>query len=192
MAELTNSPQLSQEPIENQVMVALRRIIRSIDIHSRALVKHYGLTGPQLIVLQEIYKKKEITSGRLAKAISLSQATVSGILDRLEKRELITRSRSEKDRRKVLVRTTIEADQMLETGPPIMQQSFVKALNNLQDWQRTMILCSLQHLVTLMHAEDLDAAPILVTGVSLNPMDESISDPSGGTATETEYGKNRR
>jgi DNA-binding MarR family transcriptional regulator len=183
---------LEQEPTVNQVMVALRRIIRSIDIHSRTLVKHYGLTGPQLVVLQEIYKQEEITPGHLAKAISLSQATVSGILDRLEKRGLVTRCRSASDRRKVLLKTTADADRMLNTGPPIMQVSFVNAFNQLEDWQRTMILSSLQHLVTLMHAEDLDASPILVTGANLNPTGEPVANPRIVTAMEQDNGKNRR
>ena len=153
----------NQGAIENQVLVALRRIIRSIDIHSRALVKHYGFTGPQLVVLQEIAKHGEITPGRLANAVSLSQATVSGILERLQKRGLIDRRRSETDRRQVLVRSTREATYMLETGPPIMQLSFVEAFNGLESWEQTMILSSLQRLVSLMDAETLDAAPMLAT-----------------------------
>jgi DNA-binding MarR family transcriptional regulator len=187
-----SSQQLEYEPTVYQVMVALRRIIRSIDIHSRRLVKHYGLTGPQLVLLQQIHKQEEITPGHLAKAISLSQATVSGILDRLEKRGLITRCRSASDRRKVLLKTTADAARMLETGPPIMQVSFVNAFSRLEDWQRTMILSSLQHLVTLMHAEDLDASPILVTGANLNTTGEPAADLRDGIAMDQGNGKNRR
>ena len=82
MKDLTTPKVQKKEPIENQVLVALRRIIRSIDMHSRTLVKYYGLTGPQLIILQEISKHDDITPGRLAKAVSLSQATVSRISER--------------------------------------------------------------------------------------------------------------
>ena len=186
MKEFVPTKMLKQEPIENQVLVALRRIIRSIDMHSRTLVKYYGLTGPQLVVLQEISKNEEITPGRLAEAISLSQATVSGILERLEKRDLVIRRRSESDRRRVLVRTTAKADQMLDSGPPIMQISFVDAFKNLQDWEQTMILSSLQHLVNLMNAEALDAAPILATDATLSPTETSLSNLSPNPAVEKE------
>lgn len=158
------SPSPAPVPIENQVLVAIRRIIRSIDTHSRSLKKHYGLTGPQLVVLQEIANHEEITPSRLAQGVSLSQATVTGILDRLAKHGLVIRRRSDTDRRKVLVKTTVEAEHMLATGPPIMQVSFVDAFNRLEDWEQRMILSSLQRLVALMDAEDLDAAPILTTG----------------------------
>jgi len=173
-----------QEPIENQVLVALRRIIRSIDMHSRTLKKYYGLTGPQLVTLQEISKHDEITPGSLAKAVSLSQATVTGILERLEKSGFIARRRSETDRRKVLVKTTSEADHMLTTGPPIMQVSFIEAFNRLPVWEQTMILSSLQHLVTLMNAEFLDAAPILATDAINTPTEEPQLDPSTLPAVE--------
>ena len=192
MDELGNTQALMQDPIEYQVLVALRRIIRLIDIHSRKLVKYYGLTGPQLIVLQDISKNDEITPGHLANAVSLSQATVSGILERLEKRGLVSRRRSRSDRRRVLVRTTAKADQMLESGPPIMQTSFIEAFKDLQDWEQTMILCSLQHLVNLMNAGALDAAPILATGATLSSTDESLSNASSDASMEKDNGKYNR
>ncbi len=184
MQEISAPKKQRSEPIENQVLVALRRIIRSIDMHSRTLSKFYGLTGPQLIVLQELSKNGEITPGRLAKAISLSQATVTGILDRLEKRGLIKRRRSNTDRRRVWVSTTAQADHMLNTGPPIMQVSFIEAFKRLQDWEQTMILSSLQHLVALMNAEAVDASPILTTDTSLSPTEEYRSGLKANPATE--------
>lgn len=180
-----------QAPLEDQVLVALRRIIRSIDIHSRMLVKHYGLTGPQLVVLQEIAKHGEITPGRLAQAVSLSQATVSGILERLKKRGLIARRRSQSDRRRVLVKSTGMAIHMLETGPPVMQISFVEAFKNLQDWEQTMILSSLQRLVSLVNAEALDASPMLAMD-AIPPFPENPPTVSPATnEVEQDHGKNR-
>ena len=155
---------LEQKPTVNQVMVALRRIIRSIDIHSRTLVKHYGLTGPQLVVLQEIYKREEITPGQLAKAISLSQGTVTGILERLEKRGLVVRRRSQSDRRRVLVEATAAGRELMATAPPLMQEAFVERFGDLQDWEQTMILSALQRLVAIMDAKAIHAAPILAAG----------------------------
>lgn len=180
-----------QEAIEDQVLVALRRIIRSIDIHSRTLVKHYGLTGPQLVVLQEISKHNHIMPGRLAEAVSLSQATVTGILDRLEKRGLIARRRSETDRRRVLLSITLEAVHMLDTGPPIMQLSFVDAFKGLQNWEQTMILSALQRLVALMDAEALVAAPIMTTETLCSPEENLLSGSLTDIPMEKEDGKDR-
>ena len=191
MKYLNNQQASAPDAIEDQVLVALRRIIRSIDIHSRTLVKYYGLTGPQLVVLQELSKHDEITPGHLAEAVSLSQATVTGILERLNKRDLIARRRSESDRRKVLVSITLEAVHMLDTGPPIMQHSFVEAFKGLQGWEQTMILSALQRLVALMNAETLVAAPLMTTETICSPEETSSSEAPIEITLENENGKNR-
>ena len=82
-----------------QVMAALRRIIRAIDLHSRSLVQRYGLTGPQLVVLKELVDASPRTVSELAAAVNLSQATVTGILDRLERKDMVIRRRDSKDKR---------------------------------------------------------------------------------------------
>src|SRR5690625_1946314 len=83
------------------VLIALRRIVRATDRYSRLLSKEAGLTAPQLLVMQAIVRHDELTMGQVADAVSLSQATVTTILDRLEKRGLVERKRSEQDKRRV-------------------------------------------------------------------------------------------
>lgn len=147
----------------DEVLIAIRKIIQSIDLHSRYLVRQVGLTGPQLVILQELSKLGEVSVGELSKAISLSQATVTGILERLAKRGLITRRRSDIDRRRVLVQATQECEALIKNAPPLMQEAFIKRFENLQDWEQMMILCSLQRLVSMMDAKSLAAAPFLTT-----------------------------
>lgn len=77
-----------------QVLVALRRVIRATDLHSKRLSKHAGLTGPQLLIMRTIRDLGEVTIGTIAENVSLSQATVTTILDRLELRKLVYRVRS--------------------------------------------------------------------------------------------------
>lgn len=150
--------------LSDSVLIALRKIIQSIDLNSRSLVKRVGLTGPQLLILQEILKSGEVSGGKLAKAASLSQATVTGILERLEKRGLVSRRRSDKDKRIVLVQVTPEGKQLLKNAPSLMQESFVQQFDNLHDWEQAMILSALQRLVALMNARSIDASPFLTTG----------------------------
>lgn len=85
----------------DKVLVALRRMIRATDLHSKHLAKTTGLTAPQILLLQTIRNKGQITIGELADKVSLSQATVTTIMDRMEKRELVYRKRSTQDKRKV-------------------------------------------------------------------------------------------
>lgn len=150
--------------IEEQVLVALRRIIRAIDLHSRLLVQQHGITGPQLIVLREIAAMGLISAGDLAGRVSLSKGTVSGILERLEKRGLVVRQRSHDDRRLVLIRATDQGTAMLQSAPSPLQDQFVRKFSALQDWEQSLILSSVQRIVAMMQAEDIDASAVLATG----------------------------
>ena len=90
----------------DEVLVALRRIIRATDLHSRQLSKIAGLTAPQLLILQLLRQHTELTVGEVAQRVSLSQATVTTIIDRLEKRGFVKRERGSADKRKVYVYLT--------------------------------------------------------------------------------------
>jgi DNA-binding MarR family transcriptional regulator len=150
--------------IENEIVAAIRRIMRAVDLHSRRLVEEHGLTGPQLAVLQEADRLGPVTAGALARAVHLSQPTVSGILDRLNKRGLVDRRRGDRDRRSVIVTVTTLGQAALSTTPSLLQDSFRSELAKLEDWERSMIFATLQRIATMMDAEAISASPVLVTG----------------------------
>ena len=177
MSQNNSSGLISDRIIVDQVMVALRKIIRAIDMNSKKLVKRVGLTGPQLIILQEISLSDEITAGEIARAVSLSQATVTGILERMEKRKLLTRQRNESDRRCIMVRITQEGKEILKNAPPLMQEAFVERFDNLQEWEQTMILSALQRLVVIMEAKGIEVAPFLEAAATLESNVIETSNP---------------
>jgi len=147
-----------------QVLISLRRVIRATDLHSKQLVKTTGLTAPQLLLLQAIRDQVDGTIGQLAKHISLSQATVTTILDRLEKRDLVKRVRSTTDKRKVHACLTDKATEILKEAPVPLQEHFAEQFNDLEAWEQTMIISSLQRIAQMMDAQDIDAAPVLDVG----------------------------
>lgn len=150
--------------LEDQVIVALRRITRAIDLHSRELMQEFGLTTPQLAALQAIARLQPITAGALARSIHLSQSTITGVLNRLEKRGLVSRVRSEADRRSIVVGLTDAGRELLQAAPSLLQDQFRRELLQLQEWEQTQMLATLQRIASMMDAEDLDAAPVLTTG----------------------------
>lgn len=148
-----------------EVLVALRRVIRATDLHSKHLAKTTGLTSPQILLLQTIRDKGQVTIGELASKISLSQATVTSILDRLEKRQLVYRERSKEDKRKVHAHLTEQATGILKEAPIPLQEHFAQQFGDLKEWEQTMIISSLQRVAQMMDAQDIDAAPMLDIGV---------------------------
>ena len=165
-------------PID-EVLVALRRVIRATDMHSRYLSKTTGMTAPQILLMQAIQRLEGATIGELASEISLSQATVTSILDRLEKRELVYRKRSTEDKRKVHAYLTDTGAEVLRDAPSPLQDQFANQFSRLQAWEQTMIISALQRVAQMMDAEDIDASPVLDVGTldRQPPIHEEASAP---------------
>ncbi len=161
--------QTHSEQIADQILVSLRRIIRATDLHSRRLLRDFGLTGPQLVVLRQLAGGQTRSGSEIARAVSLSLATTVGILARLEARGLVRRERSTTDRRQKLVTATPAGVRLLEAAPPPLQVTFTRELAALEDWEQTQVLAVLQRVVSMMEAEELDASPILTTGGITEP-----------------------
>ncbi len=147
--------------LHDQVLVSLRRIIRATDLHSRKLGKETGLTTPQLVVMRAIRQRDTPVASEIARAVSLSQATVTNILNRLESHGLISRTRSEQDKRRVNVSLTSQGNDLLESAPQPLQESFIERFGALEIWEQHLLVASLERLATMMDAEHLDAAPLL-------------------------------
>ena len=126
----------------DEVLVALRRVIRATDLHSKHLAKTSGLTAPQILLLQAIRSNDEVTIGKIASDISLSQATVTTIIDRLEKRGLVIRERSTEDKRKVHLHLTNDGDKILLNAPTPLQEHFARQFNDLHEWEQSMLITS--------------------------------------------------
>ena len=167
---------MSEPSVSQMVLLSLRQIIRAMDLRSRQLEKSVGLTVPQLIVLKEVAEAEELPIGLIAKHVSLSQATVTTIVDRLEQRGAITRHRAESDRRKVYVRLTTIGRELIEKSPTILQEEFLNAFEGLEMWEQSQILATLQRVAAMMNAEKIPAQPLL----TVEPLPEGVPETDAG------------
>ncbi|MBF0447069.1 MAG: MarR family transcriptional regulator [Magnetococcales bacterium] len=163
-----------------QVLVALRQIIRAVDLHSRQLYRASGLTTPQTLILKEIIEREGITAIEIGKRIHLSRATVADILLRLENKGLIDRVRSTKDRRQVHITATAKAISTLSSSPPLLQERFTTKFVALKSWEQLQILSALQQTADMMNAEHLDVEPLLLSEPLVNS-DEYHPEPDQQT-----------
>lgn len=147
---------------EESILRSLRRILRAVALHSRQLQRQHALTAPQLICLRFLRDRDEPpTAGELARGMSLSQATVTGLLDRLERRGLVERQRGTRDRRRVRALLTEAGRRVSWDAPSPLHERFAQRLALLPDNAARQIDEVLADVVQMMEAEDLDAAPVL-------------------------------
>lgn len=151
-----------------EVLIALRRVIRATDIHSRHLAKTIGLTAPQIVLMQTVQRRQNTTVSELAKDMSVSQSTFTNIVERLEGRGMLVRARSSVDKRKVHVELTAKGNAILKGAPMPLQDEFTMQFSELQEWEQSMIIASFQRVAEMMNAESIDASPLLHLGSSLD------------------------
>ena len=126
--------------VEERILRSLRRISRAIELHSKQLKATHRLTAPQLICLRELRVVPHTTPSELARAVSLSQATITGILDRLESRGFIQRARNPRDKRRVMVELTEEGRAAVDAAPLPLHHSFATRLGKLSEEEQAQAM----------------------------------------------------
>lgn len=148
---------MQKQNLCHEVLIELRKINRAMDIHSKKLVQKFGLTAPQMVVLKEIINLDRVTVSVLARNASLSLATVTTILDRLEKNECVTRVRDMTDKRLVYVQATDKAKQIIQSAPTLLQEHFIEKFEKLENWEQSLLLSSLQRIAHMMNAQKIES-----------------------------------
>jgi DNA-binding MarR family transcriptional regulator len=144
-----------------ETLRAVRRIARALALSGRDLARRHDLTATQLLCLRLLREHEALSAGALAKALSLSPQTATGLVDRLEARGLVTRMRSRSDRRCVLVSLSDAGQSTIEAAGPMLQDRFVARFAALSSSRRRSLRRALEATVTLLEADSLDAAPVL-------------------------------
>ncbi len=143
-----------------RILMALRRIMHSVDTYSRKLSVDYHITLPQLICLHTIVHDGPMTLSALGKLVSLSMSTVNGIIDRLEAKNLVERKRTDPDRRKVLVSAT-DAGVMLSRNMPLpLQNRLVQTISEFPELEQVSIALSLERIVDMMEENQHSDSPV--------------------------------
>lgn len=115
-----------------------------------------GVTPVQYAVLQTLARQPGVDQRSLARAVSFDTSTIGGVVDRLEARELLTRSLSAEDKRVRLLHLTPAGESLLEEVTPSMQRTQERILEPLSAAERKEFMRMVQALVA--HHGELDGA----------------------------------
>jgi len=148
----------------DESLIALRRILRATELYSRDLAQAAGLTPAQLRVLQIVEQKGGVTPKVLATQMGVSQATVTALVDKLVRRDMVRRRPSQTDRRQTNIEVTAAGQDTLDRAPDALQQRYVREFETLTDWEQAQLVSSLERVAAMLDAHDIDASPVLTTG----------------------------
>ena len=124
----------------------LKRLNKTFGTMATKELCKYGLTVPQLVVIRQIQCEPR-TIGQISKAVDLSYSTVSGIIDRLEREQLVERVRDEKDRRVVWIRKTEKIVELFEKVDLFSGEFYKRSFHGFSEKDLDGIIHSLETLI---------------------------------------------
>ena len=115
----------------DQVLEAIIYLYTESRRLTKELARRADLTGPQLTVVKMLEQIGDLSLSELSERIRAQNSTVTGIIDRMERENLVTRERSKEDRRVVYIRLTAKGRRLAEEIPVEPMEIFRSALESL-------------------------------------------------------------
>ncbi|NKE71228.1 MarR family winged helix-turn-helix transcriptional regulator [Candidatus Manganitrophus noduliformans] len=140
-----------------EIVQSFRKIFKAIHRYSEEVLKAFGVTGPQLWLLKTLRDEGGTSVGELSQKMYLHISTVSGIIDRLEKKGSVARKREAPDRRVVTVHLTPAGKRIVDKAPEPFQGKLLYSLENLSKEEVSEMHQALQKIVHLMELEQIEA-----------------------------------
>lgn len=155
-----------------EILIRLRKIIRSINLESKKIQKEYGVSIPQVLCLNYLYQSPgyQSTQGKIRRFMNLNPSTVSGIINRLEAKNLLARLPRLGDKRVVNIVLTSRGSKLLESVPPLLHEQLSRKLQFLDQQKISQISESLNILINMLDIQNLEASPVIT-------IDEYMEDP---------------
>ena len=119
------------------------KLHRSLRRNYDRQLKNFSLTPCQFEVLMTLWSEDGIVLSELGRRVSRDGPTITGVLDRMEKKMLVKRKRDDHDRRVVKVNLTAKGKNMQEQLSSTKKEIFERITHDLS-------LREINHLVTLL------------------------------------------
>ena len=146
-----------------EILIKIRKIVRSINLESKKIQKEHGVSIPQILSLNYLNESEnyQATQGELRKFLQLNSSTTSGIINRLENKGLVARLPKLGDKRVVTIALTSKGEKLLKQIPPLLHLQLSHKLQKLDDNTLKNVENSLELLVDLLEIEKIEASPML-------------------------------
>lgn len=123
--------------LENQLCFPLYVCAKEIIKKYKPYLDEIDLTYTQYIAMMVLWEKKAVNIKTLGRHLYLDSGTLTPLLKKLEKRQLVTRARSQDDERNVIV-TITEKGESLKEKAAVIPQKMMQCVNLNLDDSRTL------------------------------------------------------
>ena len=138
------------------IIFSIRRLMQAGELYTKELNKKYQISAPQLNCLLTLHEYGPLPPSKIAHYIMVKSSTITGIVDRLEQKGLVSRLRNSPDRRIITIELTDAGRSMAENAPPPIQQKLIDGLKRLSEDEINEIVFGLTRLTNLLDFQDLE------------------------------------
>lgn len=144
------------EEINNglKILRLLKQIMNIIKQTIKYRCKDFDITGPQGMLMGILVYYGEMKVSDLSQKLGLSNSTVSGIIDRLEKQGLVERKRSTDDRRVVYVSVTPKFKDTLQRHFKYAEKQFEELISKASAEELDKIIEGLETLRKVLEKQN--------------------------------------
>lgn len=112
----------AQLKLSSQVCFPLYSASRLITKAYKPYLDEMGITYPQYLVLLVLWENDKLSVNQITEKLLLNTNTLSPLLKRMERMELLQRNRSETDERSVIVQLTKKGKSLKDQAKPIPEK----------------------------------------------------------------------
>lgn len=139
------SPDPTKEDVD-RILEAIVYLYTETRRATKEVARHHGLTGPQVTAIKMLEGFGDLSLSALSERMSARNSTITGLVDRMEKNELVQRTRSREDRRVVLIQLTDRGRELAGAIPVTAMEIFGRALRALEPGDRDVLRRVLRRL----------------------------------------------
>jgi len=139
-----------------QIIYSIRRLIQASELYTKELNKKYQVSAAQLNCILTLYEHGPLPPSKIANHMMVKSSTVTGVVDRLEKKGLAERMRNSPDRRVITIQLTEAGKKLAEHAPPPIQQKIIDGLKQTENAKKEQIVRSLNVLTDMLDIQDLE------------------------------------
>ena len=129
-----------------KLFIVLSRATRAIHDLAEEDIRTYGLNPTEFAVLELVYHKGDQPIQQIGKKVLLSSGSITYVVDKLEKKQLLLRKSCPKDRRVTYAVITDQGKQLMDQIFPKHKQAIDTIFSGLEESEKSQLIELLKKL----------------------------------------------
>lgn len=152
---------MARNPLSGSALDLLRAYLEAVALSEEMQTRAWDIAELTLTQVRALRKlgHRPMSLGELGAGLGLAPPSMTRLVDRLEKRGLLERSRDEEDRRKVVAELT-EQGRRVVAGIPSWDAGLVDAIEGFAEADRQRMTAVLRDFVAAVRSREDDAVEV--------------------------------